>query len=103
MNLRDDNNFIEFRKFDTEADFKRIFSGDYEYDTVDPIMGDLEGLSVIWLRGSEIESVEPINGKTWYIEGDDHTFVLVKLTMKTGKEHLVLAYDYDIGEMPISK
>lgn len=103
MNLKEDFDFVEFKKFNSEDEFRTLFGGDYEYDTIHPLMGDIEGLSQICLRGSEIESVEPINGKTWFIGGEDWTFVLMKLTMRTGKEHLVLAYDYEIGNLPISK
>lgn len=103
MNLREDRDFVEFKKLNSKEEFMYIFGGDYEDDTIDPLMGDLEGLPTIYLRGSEIESAEPVYGNSWFIEGECHTFVLVKLTMKTGKEHLVLTYDFDIGKMPISE
>ena len=103
MRLTDDGDFVDFKVFDSEEMFKNIFSGEYGYDTEDPMLGDLESIPTIWVRGSEIESVEAVDANTWYIGAEAHSFILVRMTMKSGKEHLVLAYDFDLGLMPISQ
>ena len=102
MRIKDDKDFTTFRKFSSKQEFDELFEGDYEFDTIDPIMADIICLPEITLRASQIESAEMLNWNRWNIKGEDHDFAIVELIMKSGEKHLVLTYEEEVGETPIS-